>query len=263
MGAVALSLGLPPLLSLVGTRWTLGILSMLSMFILGTSSWLAQPPRECRRRRTKLVGWKPFKNPTFTLLFLVNLIHPLTIAIPTTFGPEFSRAVGYSGRMASILLAVSSAVGIPSRIAMGWTADLVGHNNMLLLATLAYGASTLTLWLWAAQTNQGAVWIVYNVVYGCVFGVFTTVINSVQMGHFGDELYYAYNGVLTSIRGVGYVIGSPLAGALVSRVKDSDLDGADFNRVIMYTGVLLMVSACCLAGVRWIDARKNGWKWVM
>lgn len=259
---MVLSLGLPQLLKSVGTRWTLGILSILSLLILGTSSWLAQPPRECRRRRTGLVGWKPFRNPTFTLLFLVNLIHPLTIAIPTTFGPEFSKAVGYSGRMASILLAISSAVGIPSRIALGWAADFIGHNNMLLLATLTYGLSTLSLWLWAAQTNQGAVWIAYNIVYGCVFGMFTTLINSVQRGHFGDELYYAYNGVLTSIRGVGYVIGSPLAGSLVSRIKDSELDGADFTMVIVYTGVLLTVSTCCLGGVRWIDGRKNGWKWV-
>lgn len=232
------------------------------MFILGASSYLAQPPRKCQRRSTELVGWRTFKNPTFTLLCVVNLIHPLTLAIPTTFGPEFSKAVGYNGKMASIILAASSGVGIPSRFLMGWAADFVGHNNMLLLATTTFGLGTLVLWLPAAQKDSGVAWIIYNIVYGCVYGVFATVINSVQKGHFGDELYYPYNGALTSIRGVGYAIGVPIAGALVSRVKDSALHGSDFERPIAYTGSLLMVSALCLIGVRWLDARKNGWKWI-
>lgn len=232
------------------------------MCILGTSSYLAQPPRKCERRSTKLAGWKAFTNPVFALLFLVNLIHPLTIAIPTTFGPEFSKAVGYNSRMASIILAISSGVGIPSRPLLGWAADFVGHNNMLFISTFTFGLSTLTLWLPAAYTDNGPVWILYNVVYGCMYGVFTTVTNSVQKGHFGDELYYPYNGALTSIRGVSYVVGVPIAGSLVSRIKDSELDGVDFKKPIMYTGILLMMSTCCLAGVRLLDARRNGWRWV-
>lgn len=192
---------------------------------------------------------------------MVNLIHPLTLAIPTTFGPEFSKALGYKANMASIILAVSSGVGIPFRFLMGHAADRIGHNNMLFLGTFTFSLSTLVLWLPAAVANDGVVWITYDVVYGCVFGIFAAVINTVQKGHFGDELYYPYNGALTSIRGVGYVIGVPLAGSLLSRVKDAQLHGSDFVGAITYTGSLLMVSALCIAGVRWLDAKKNGWKW--
>lgn len=246
----------------MGSRWTLGIMSIFSACFLGISGSLAQPPRKCQNRRTKLAGWGAFKNPTFTLLFLVNLINPLTVAIPTTFGPEFSKALGYQVRMASVILALSSIMGIPSRFLTGYAADRFGHNNILFLATLTYAFSTLAMWLPAAHTNNKVVWIAYNVVYGCVFGVFNTVINSVQQGHFGDELYYSYNGALASIRGTGYVMGVPIAGALVARVEDADLQGTDFTRPIVYTGTLLMMSVCCLAGVRWLDSRKNGWKWV-
>ncbi|KAJ4355954.1 uncharacterized protein N0V89_003979 [Didymosphaeria variabile] len=230
------------------------------MFFLGAASFLAQPPRRCEKRSTKLIGWKAFKDPTFTLLLMVNLVHPLTVAIPTTFGPEFSKALGYDMKMASIILAISSVVGIPARFLMGNAADKVGHNNMLFLGTFTFAVSTLALWLPAAQTSNGAAWIVYNVVYGCVFGIFGTVINSVQKRHFGDELYYPYNGALSSIRGVGYIVGVPIAGSLVTRVKDSELHGNDFVKPIVYTGTLLMVSAFCVGGVGWLDGRKNGWK---
>ncbi|KAF1978086.1 MFS general substrate transporter [Bimuria novae-zelandiae CBS 107.79] len=262
VGAVILSLVLHRMLDSVGSRWTLGTLSIASMCILGSSSYLAQPPRKCHRRSAKLVGWKTFKNPTFTLLFLANFIHPMTVAIPTTFGPEFSKALGYSGNMASIILAVSSAVGIPSRFLLGWAADFVGHNNMLFLAIFIFALSTLIMWLPSALADSGAVWMVYKVVYGCVFGTFTALINSVQKGHFGDELYYPYNGAMTSIRGIGYVVGVPVAGLLVSRAKGSELHGSDFVTPIAYTGIFLMVSVLCLAGVRYLDAKKNGWKWV-
>ncbi|KAL1605347.1 hypothetical protein SLS60_004895 [Paraconiothyrium brasiliense] len=258
IGGVILSLSLPKLLKSVGSRWTLGILSILSMCFLSAASFLAQPPRHCQKRSIKPVGWKAFKDPTFTLLFMVNLIHPLTVAIPTTFGPEFSEALGYDIKMASIILAISSVVGIPARFLMGNAADKIGHNNMLFVGTTTFAVSTLVLWLSAAQTSNGAVWIVYNVVYGCVFGIFGTVINSVQKRHFGDELYYSYNGALSSIRGVGYMVGVPIAGSLVTRVKDSELHGNDFVKPIVYTGTLLMVSALCVGGVGWLDSRKAG-----
>ncbi|KAJ4297901.1 hypothetical protein N0V90_005800 [Kalmusia sp. IMI 367209] len=234
----------------------------MSMCFLSAASVLAQPPRKCQRRSTELVRWSTFKDPIFTLLFLVNLVHPLTLAIPTTFGPEFSESLGYNVNMASVFLALSSLVGVPSRLIMGVLADFVGHNNMLFVATSIFALSTLVLWLPAAQASNGPVWIVYNVVYGIVYGVFMTVINSVQKGHFGDELYYPYNGVLTSIRGVGYVVGVPIAGSLVSRVEDAELHGSDFVRPIVYAGTLLTISVFCLAGVRWLDAKKKGWKWI-
>lgn len=257
-----MSLSLPKLLEAVGTRWTLGIMSFINLCILSGTSALAQPPRRFQRRSTEFVGWRTFRNPIFTLLFLVNLIHPLTLAIPTTFGPEFSESLGYDLSKASMFLAISSLVGIPARLLMGFLADYVGHNNILFLATTTFALITLVLWLPAAQTGTGALWIAFNVIYGIVYGVFMTVINSVQKGHFGDELYYSYNGVLTSIRGVGYVVGVPVAGSLVSRVKDVELQGDDFVRPIVYTGTLLTISAFCLGGVRWLDARKTGWKWI-
>ncbi|KAF2446704.1 MFS general substrate transporter [Karstenula rhodostoma CBS 690.94] len=262
LGGLALSLSLPEVLEAVGSRWTLGILSVLSAFFLGISSSLAQPPRKCQDRRTKPAGWGAFKNPTFTLLLIVNLVNPLTVAIPTTFGPEFSKALGYNVRMASVILALVSVMGIPSRLLTGYAADRLGHNNVLFVATLTYALSTLVMWLPAAHANSKALWVAYNVVYGCVFGVFNTVMNSVQQGHFGDELYYSYNGALASIRGVGYLVGVPIAGALVARIEDANLHGTDFTKAIVYTGTLLMASVFCLAGVRWLDNRKNGWKWV-
>ena len=261
VGGTCLSILTPELLNAVGTQKTLGIYSGLSVVVGISVSVFAQPPRKFERRSAHVVNWRDFKKPVFTLLFLANLMQPLTIAIPMTFGPEFSESLHFSDKMGSVLLAVNSAVGCPARLATGYFSDRVGHVNMLLLATALYATGTWGLWLSAAHTSNGTIWIIFAILHGIVSGTFMTVINSIQRRLFGAEMYFSYNGAMTSIRGAAHIVGVPIAGALVSRVKDIDLSGDDFTKPIIYTGVLLTISVMCLVGVRAVDARKNGWVW--
>lgn len=75
-------------------------------------------------------------------------------------------------------------------------------------------------------------------------------------------MYYRNIGTTTTVRGVGYVVGAPIAGALASGVANEDLQGSGFVRVILYTAVFLTVSLLCLVSTRRLDAKRNGWKLV-
>lgn len=256
------SFGLTAMLEHVGIRKTLEILAGISGCLLCIASLLSLPPRRYEQRSTTMIGWNTFQDPIFTLLAIVNLIHPLTLAIPMTFGPEFAESLGVGVSKASYLLAVNSAVGIPSRLGAGALADVIGHQNMLMAATAVYALATLGLWLPSALREITGLYVAMSVFHGLVSGVFNTVSNSVQKQLFGDEMYYPKNGAMTSIRGVGYVAGVPLAGALITRVADDKLRGKDFKRPIIYTAVLLWVSVGCLGTVRMLDAKRNGPRWV-
>lgn len=258
-GGATLSMATPQLLNAVGTRKTLGILALASFVVCSCVSMLAQSPRKFEKRASHMVSWRDLKRLDFTLLLAANFIHPLTVTIPLTFGPAFSGSIHMSGRMGSALLAMGSAVGCPSRFANGYFADRIGHVNMLLLATVVYAVGTWGLWFTAARTNNGPFWIMFNVLYGVVNGTFNTVINSIQRQLFGDEMYYPYNGAMTSVRGIGYVVGVPIAGALVRGVQDAELSGDDFTAIIVYAGSLLAVSVLCLGGVRVVDGLRHGW----
>lgn len=244
----------------IGIRTTLQILAGISAGLLGIASLLSLPPRKYEKRNTKIVGLKTFKDPIFSFLAIVNLIHPLTLAIPMTFGPEFAESVGVGITKASQLLAINSAVGIPSRLGAGALADKIGHQNMLMIATVVYALATWTLWLPSALGNDESLYMAMSVCHGLISGVFNTVSNSAQKQLFGDEMYYPKNGAMTTIRGFGYVFGVPIAGALIRRVADNQLQGRDFLRPIVYTGALLLVSMVCLGVVRVKDAKRNGWK---
>ncbi|KAF1851959.1 MFS general substrate transporter [Cucurbitaria berberidis CBS 394.84] len=260
LGGTTFSFAITGLLEKVGTRSTLGILAVCSSVLLSVASALALPPRKFEKRSTEMVGWRAFKDPLFTSLALVNLIHPLTLAIPMTFGPAFSQALGTSVKQASYLLALNSGIGIPSRLGAGALADKIGHQNTLMIATAVYALATWALWLPSALTGKLGLYIGMSVCHGLINGVFNTVMNSAQKEMFGDEMYYPKNGAMTSIRGVGYVVGVPIAGALVSKVADKHLSGRDFTKPIVYTAALLTISFICLLNVRRIDAKNVGWK---
>ncbi|KAF1834580.1 MFS general substrate transporter [Decorospora gaudefroyi] len=248
------------LLETIGIRWTLGFLAVISGVVLSIASALALPPRKFETRCTHIVGWQTFIDPMFASLAVVNLIHPLTLAIPMVFGPEFAESIGASVTRGSYLLAINSGVGIPGRLCTGWLADKIGHLNMLMFATAVYAIATWALWLSAAMTSNVGLYVGMCVCHGLVNGVFNTVMNSAQKVLFGTEMYYPKIGATTSIRGLAYVIGIPIAGALVSKVADEELQGDDFVRPIVYTGALLTLSLLCLMNVRWLDAKRNGWK---
>ncbi|KAH8730579.1 major facilitator superfamily domain-containing protein [Phaeosphaeriaceae sp. PMI808] len=262
LGGTTFSFVITALLEAVGVRVTLGVLAAVSFVTLSIASVLALPPRKFEKRDTHVVSWKVFTEPLFACLFVVNFIHPLTLAVPMTFGPEFAESLGVDITHASYLLAIYSGVGIPSRLCAGALADFIGHQNTLVFATCVYVVATWALWLPSAVASNLGLYICMSICHGLINGVFNIVMNSVQKQLFGDEMYYPKNGAMTTVRGIGYVIGVPIAGSLVSRVADEELTGTDFVRPIIYVGVLLVISLICLINVRWLDAKVGGWKWV-
>lgn len=261
LGGLVWSFGLTTSLETLGVRKTLGILSGCCGVTLSAASALALPPRKFDKRDTRILSWRAFGDPLFFCLAVVNLTHPLTVAIPFTFGPEFAESLGIKITTATELLAINSGVGIPARLVTGLLADSLGHQNILVLATAVYALAIWSLWLPSALVNNFGLYVALSVCHGLINGVFSTVSNSVQRQLFGDEMNYPKSGALITIRGIGYVVGVPVAGALVTNVTDKDLRGKDFVRAIVYTGSLLIVSMTCLLTVRWIDAKRNGWKW--
>jgi hypothetical protein len=262
VGGTSFTFAITVLLERFGIRKTLGIVASVSAVLLSIASLLALPPRKFEKRSTKMVGWKTFGDPLFSCLFLVNFIHPLTLAVPMVFGPQFAESLGIKITKASYLLAINSGVGIFSRIPTGLLADRIGHQNTLILATIVYVLATWVLWLPSALYGSVGLYIGMSVCHGLINGVFNISMNSAQKQLFGDEMYYPKNGATTTVRGIGYVIGVPIAGALVRKVADEELSGVDFVTLIVYVGTLLTLSLLSLLNVRRLDARRSGWKWV-
>ncbi|KAF2258239.1 MFS general substrate transporter, partial [Lojkania enalia] len=246
------------LLQGIGTRKTLGVLAAIHLVVNTIASMMARGPRKFQKRKKGIVGFAAFKEPIVVLLMAVNFISALIVMVPMCFGPEFSKSLGYNSKTAALLLALTSLVGVPARLLLGCLADKLGHQNTLFAGIAVYAASAWAIWLPTAQKGNKALWIIFLILYGLVNGVAQTLIPSVQKSIFGNEKYYSYAGVFASGRGVGLLFGVLIAGELIKKADEA----WEFSEAIIYTASLASIGAVCLFLVRWLQARKAGWKWV-
>ncbi|KAF2190748.1 MFS general substrate transporter [Zopfia rhizophila CBS 207.26] len=250
------------LLQKLGSREALGILASIQFILGSVVSAITQRPRKFKKRSYRIVSCKAFENPIFTLLMLVNLLHPLTIGIPMIFSPGFSGFLGFDVTQAAMLLALASAVGIPARILLGFLADKIGHQNALLFGTATNALITWILWILATQTNAKTLWITFIVLFGIVNGCFTILIAPITIAVFEHEFYFSYSGALNTIKGLGYLVGPIVAGAILGNEKEEMISATDFLRLILYTGVLQTMCTCSLILVRILYGKKRGWEWI-
>jgi hypothetical protein len=87
---------------------------------------------------------------------------------------------------------------------------------------------------------------------------------------YGREHYSSANAAIYFVRGLGAVLGAPIAGALLGGHPGTDqlLEPPDklmkkFDNVAGYDAGLLLAAAICVVFVRWFDSRSKGkWKWI-
>lgn len=169
----------------------------------------------------------------------------------------------YSRSTGSLLLAINSAVNSVSRVLMGVLADGVGRQNTMIGSAFLSALSVLALWYDAPRAR----FLAFVVMYGVYAGGYNALIPTTITEIYGVENYARVNGAVYFVRGLGSLLGAPVAGALLGSHARSPGAGAmdlkaRFERVVLYDGMLLFVAGVCVAYVRWLDARDKGvWKW--
>src|SRR5271156_6308844 len=110
---------LPPLtrllLARLSIRWTLRLLSLLTLLIALPIALTAAPSRFLTRRPTH-VDLKLARRPAFLLSVGAAFLQAAGNLLPLTFLVEYSLALGYTASFGAVLLAVSNGVNSAFRI---------------------------------------------------------------------------------------------------------------------------------------------------
>ncbi|KAK1217631.1 hypothetical protein PQX77_019704 [Marasmius sp. AFHP31] len=129
--------------------------------------------------------------------------------------------------------------------------------------------SVFALWYDAPKER----YISFVVLYGIYAGGYNALLPPTITEIYGVENYASVNGAMLFIRGLGSILGAPVAGFILGShtrtsfedsavVGNSEMLRRRYNDVVVYSGVLLIASASCVLYVRWLDARDKGrWKW--
>ncbi|KAJ7577530.1 MFS general substrate transporter [Mycena floridula] len=267
IGGVVLAPVLQTLLDKYGVQWALRILGIWNLVVgIPVSCVVRHRPGFGFRTATRM-NMGLVKRGTFVYQAFGAFLQAAGNTVPLYYMTSYSISVlSYSSKAGSTLLAINSAINSVSRVAMGVMADKMGRQNTMICGVLMSSFSVFALWYNAPRDR----FIAFVVLYGIYAGSYNALLPTTITEVYGVESYTNVNGFIYFIRGLGSILGAPLAGVILGTYRSADsslflnstLLQKRYNYVVIYDGILLLCAGMCVLCVRWLDSRdKDGWKW--
>jgi MFS family permease len=126
--------------------------------------------------------------------------------------------------------------------------------------------TVVALWIHASRGR----FLSFIILYGMASGGYSALLPTTITEIYGKEHYSSANAAIYFVRGLGAVLGAPIAGALLGAHPGSGqiLEPpaalmTKFDKVAGYDAGLLLAAGVSVVLVRWFDSRHKGkWKWI-
>ena len=200
------------------------------------------PPTTFRR----LLDWKLLNDKSFLLLMIGMLFGYTGIYVSFFYIQIYALAeCNTSANLASYLLAITNAGSLFGRLLPNYFADdYTGPMNMHISFSVA--AAFLTF-CWIAIKNTPGL-VIFSVLYGFFSGTFVTLGAPIVFSLTKDPSTVGTRlGMLTSMCGIGLLVGNPIAGAILDRGSWAGLQ-AWAGCVILAAAVLNSWARCTRYG---------------
>jgi MFS family permease len=226
----------------VGYGWTMRTLGFISMATL-IPCLLFFKQRLPPRTTGPLVEWAAFKEMPYLLFAVGMFLNFWGLYVAFFYVGSFSRnIVGASETTSIYLLILMNGVGIVGRLVPNLLADqFTGPLNILIPFSCA---TAIVAYCWPAAHDMSGLWT-----FATVYGLFAAGIQSLfpaTLSTLTTDLKKTgvRMGMVLSIVAVAALIGSPIAGALVST------DGGEYLYAQMFMGSAIIAGTVVLIGAR-------------
>jgi len=225
----------------LGWQWAVRILGFISMVVTMVCSQFVHPhPNFLSNTGSILVSSSVLKSRKFNLQMFGALLQAMAYLVPLVYMASYGTTLGFSSNQGATFIAINNVVNAISKVVLGHFADNIGKINML---TLCCGMSMITVYaLWLIPNRS--TFISFVVLYGVTSGPIISLIPACLSETFGVQTYYSVSGMLYLFRGIGNLLGSPIAGLLI---KGNPGNTSSYFNVIQYTGAALAASTICSA----------------
>ncbi|KAK9364438.1 major facilitator superfamily domain-containing protein [Lipomyces kononenkoae] len=182
----------------------------------------------------------PFKSITFTLCTIGIALVYWGVFIPISFIPSYAVLHNFSPTMAFYLTSIQNGASVIGRIAAGLLADKFGIFNTYIAGV--YLAAIVTVALWIPASGQAPIFL-YDIFYGIFSGIAVTVWQPIiahisPINEMGTRL-----GAVCAIQSFSSLLGSPIAGAIVTHNDGEFWGAAVFAATMMFAGGTVMLAA--------------------
>ncbi|MFE0021294.1 OFA family MFS transporter [Amycolatopsis sp. NPDC059021] len=147
------------------------------------------------------------------------------------FMVDFAKESDFGALVAASAAGVLAVVNGTGRAAVGWASDRIGRKQTLILVLLIAAVAQFGL-LWAGNTHNGALFMVFAFLVGFGGGAFYPLFAALVPDYFGENNNASNYGLLYSAKLVGGIGGGGIAAWVVSGIG--------------YTGAWILAGCMCL-----------------
>ncbi|KAJ6445431.1 hypothetical protein O9K51_00192 [Purpureocillium lavendulum] len=238
------------LLSTKGHRVTLRVVAIAQFAGLVPGLLLLRPrlpPAGTAALRAVDVAF--LRRPLFWAFAASNFCQGLGYFIPALYLPTFATAMGLSGSMGALILAVNNMACVVGQVAFGHLTDRQANIHVLVCATtFVAGVATLTLW---GLARSLAALLAFSAVYGAFAGAY--IVFWPKFGSLLSEDPQTVYSLMAFGKGIGNVVTGPVSASLIrGQATVGGYGLGRFGGLVVFVGSLMLLSS--LEGV-WLPAR--------
>ncbi|KAJ3333795.1 hypothetical protein HDU93_008374 [Gonapodya sp. JEL0774] len=226
---------------------------MFSRTIVMTPATFFVRTRLPPKRKGKLLDLQAFRDIRFVLLFLSGITMYFAYPLPQFFMTSYATSIGVDTQTAALILGLQFAITAPTRIVYGLLMDKIGPVNVFLACNYFGGIICLTLW--PSAKSLGSL-MAFAMIFGATGGQFFSQIPIVISSIFGHHDSATKMGMVLLSLSMGSLLGTLAGGKLLDTHTTPNLASPtgydqDFVPVMIYTGVLYLISSTIMLILRW------------
>ncbi|ELR07254.1 hypothetical protein GMDG_08325 [Pseudogymnoascus destructans 20631-21] len=247
LGGVVFPIMLARLMPIVGFGWTLRISGFVVLALLLIANLMVRSRIKPIPRPFRFSDYTdPFSEPCFVLLTLSATCGFFAMFIPINYIVLEAGENGIDANLSSYLLAILNAGSLPGRILPGYFGDKLGRFNVMIAMCTFSALVLLVMWLPGTLLAPGsaAVYVVVSLLYGFASGAFVGMVPAL-LGQISPDITKigVRQGVLFTCISLATLTGSPIAGAILIRQRETYWGLQVFAGVMMTSSVLFLIMA--------------------
>ncbi|KAF9950630.1 hypothetical protein BGZ65_006490 [Modicella reniformis] len=227
----------------IGHRWclrVLGIIVWCSMVISGML--IRQFSTTGQHVNVSRKDFDIMKQPAFLIMISGVLLTSFGYFSPLNLLPSYAVDHSLSQSQGAMLNSFLNGASFFGRFVGGVFGDRFGLINLTLLCVFASSLTTLVIWMMA--NSSLAVLLVYVTLYGLMGGGFISLLAPVLAEQFGTSSLTILVGVTFGVNGIGSLLGTPIAAAILANLGGGTGPGA----LHAYRGAIGFIGGIMAAG---------------
>ncbi|KAG0271181.1 hypothetical protein BGZ95_001050, partial [Linnemannia exigua] len=246
VGGLVFSVLIEKLNASIGHRWCLRVIGIVVWCSMVVSGLLVRQfsSNGAQAVNVSMKDVETMRKPAFLILVSGVLFTSFGYFSPLNLLPSYAVDHNLTRAQGAMLNSFLNGASFFGRFTGGIFGDRFGLINLTVLCVAASALTTLVIWMFATTLP---VLLVYVILYGLMGGGFISLLAPVLAEQFGTSSLTILVGITFGVNGLGSLLGTPIATAILASLQGDIVDGVAANSDKGYRGAIGFIGGVMLA----------------